>query len=268
MKVFIIDDQKARRTALKRLIDQIDRVEVKAASQTYSGNEPFCQDQCDACNNNNVEFHTKNNSYHCALEKINILFIHTSNKCFYRFIQTTFNDYPENDCYVVCYSGGNIPEIFNTIVEKNNGRHIKFFPNIGYNITDDTLKTKWYLEVFIDAVRSEKNNPFDYLVRKGTPYLIALAILCQGYIAAHGGEGLSGLTDQLKKKAAEKWPKVEQGWWVPVLGGDGNGNELKNALVVAGKSEDEANKLIMNVKINQDINAVYKTVSGILGGKS
>ena len=59
------------------------------------------------------------------------------------------------------------------------------------------------------------------LNKKLKPHLIALSILCQGYLAAHGGNGLKGwdgLLDDLKRAAKSNWPKVKKDWWIPAFG--------------------------------------------------
>lgn len=58
-------------------------------------------------------------------------------------------------------------------------------------------------------------------LKQSIPYLIALSILCQGYLAAHGGNGLKGwdgLSFDLKEAAKLNWPNVKNDWWEPVFG--------------------------------------------------
>lgn len=99
---------------------------------------------------------------------------------------------------------------------------------------------------------------------KRKEHLIALAILCQSYLAAHG------LLDSLKGKGikidSDKVKLTESpDWWKPALGDD-NGAELKKELLIFGKTDEEANKLIQDIK-GENVETVYETLRGILAGK-
>lgn len=135
---------------------------------------PYIVSICNNCNNNG----------YVTLQEPFILFIHTSNKCFYRFIDALLTH--STNCWIVCYSGADSADAFDNIERKHKSKeNIRFFPRIYPSITSETLKQKWDINTFVQAVINQEKNPFDRLVRKGTPHLIALSILCQGYLAAH-----------------------------------------------------------------------------------
>lgn len=77
-----------------------------------------------------------------------------------------------------------------------------------------------YIKSFCDAPNQEKFNALWDQIQKKSPdtltNLIALSILCQGYLAANGGNGLDGwdkLPDELKKKASDNWSNLKTNWW-------------------------------------------------------
>ena len=155
-----------------------------------------------------------------------ILFIHTSNKCFYRFIDQFLA--ADVTCWIVCYSGADKADAFNTIMTKHSKKqNIRFHPYISPSITSQTMRQEWDINAFVHAVINQEENPFDRLVRKGTPHLIALSILCQGYLAARGGGGLNVWNDSLQgmliSDAKERTEKPD--WWDPVWEDDGTGIE-------------------------------------------
>lgn len=95
------------------------------------------------------------------------------------------------------------------------------------------------------------------------PHLIALSILCQGYLAAHEGEGLVGwdkVPPDIKRKVAEKIkdpdptknPTKKQ-WWNSALGDDKSKiqDEL-NAVPDKDESKSSVQKLITAIYTGDD----------------
>lgn len=75
------------------------------------------------------------------------------------------------------------------------------------------------------------------LLKKAKPHLIALYILCEGYLAAHD-EGLSGWNDNLKnllKIEGAKDKTEKKDWWKPALGDDLQGKEIESELNVVSE---------------------------------
>jgi hypothetical protein len=55
------------------------------------------------------------------------------------------------------------------------------------------------------------------LVKRQNAHLLTLSILCQGYLAAHGGIGLkSKIPDELKDVAKKNWNRLKKDWWKPI----------------------------------------------------
>lgn len=62
----------------------------------------------------------------------------------------------------------------------------------------DSAHSFWKtINIFIKTLQEENNAQWELLYERHYNHLIALAILCQGYLAAHGGDGLG-----------EEWKKV------------------------------------------------------------
>lgn len=98
--------------------------------------------------------------------------------------------------------------------------------------------------------------------------LITLSILCQGYLAAHGGNGLDGwdkLSSELKEKASRNWENLEKTWWDVI--------DLKQAeKELADRDEDEKIKNLLD-KISlsavdvSTVEAAYPVIKKILINK-
>ena len=91
-------------------------------------------------------------------------------------------------------------------------------------------------------------------------HLIALSILCQGYLAAHDVEEFSVSDSGLQKKAVENQEKTEvKDWWKPALGEDYKGKALNEELEARDEEKKDANKAINDLTniISKDDNAYF-----------
>jgi hypothetical protein len=192
-----------------------------------------------------------------------IYFIHTSNKCFYRFVSAILNC-NNTRSWIVCYSG-DLSTSYKAIESKFPSRkNIEFYP---YIATYDDIISKWDIPAFVQAVKETKDNPFDYLERTGTPHLIALSILCQGYLAAHGTkDSLNGWEDvwnklgkaikdhrKKYKLVASKMSITEtKDWWRKAIGAKQN-NIMNELSTIAMDKSDE------KTKIKSLIEIIYKS---------
>lgn len=89
------------------------------------------------------------------------------------------------------------------------------------------------------------------LKKKNTPHLIALSILCQGYLAAHGGAGLDGwdrVTQDIKSKAVEKLKisddkknPTKKEWWKSALGKDDQSKTEEELKGILEKDDEKGN---------------------------
>ena len=79
------------------------------------------------------------------------------------------------------------------------------------------------------STKLDRQEIIERLKKNKTNYLIALSILCQGYLAAHGGAGLrSEIPDDLKAIAQGNWEKVKGSWWDIVKTSDSIQQEIDN----------------------------------------
>jgi len=121
----------------------------------------------------------------------------------------------------------------------------------------------------------------DYIIKKkANPHLIALSILCQGYLAAHGGAGLDGwdkVHQDIKDKAAEKLNDSDdkknpskKAWWKTVLEGRKN---IEDELDEEQKKDGKIITLLDAIYNNGDLSKVdtvkeaYIDLKSILQGK-
>lgn len=99
------------------------------------------------------------------------------------------------------------------------------------------------------------------------PHLIALSILCQGYLAAHGEERFKISDDKLQEKAENNKDTTElQNWWKPALGKNTEGKELYSELETVDENKKKDIKcLIKKIKVNDvNIEVVKNAYSKIL----
>jgi len=221
MNIRITDNKKTRRNAIKNNIVNagVNGLFIKYANQAFEGDLNGCQiasgfgEYCNTC--------TLEVNYYSICVPF-ILFIHTSNKCFYRFVAKFLES--KTPCWIVCYSGGDAADAhaYKALKEKYPSKeNIIFSPHISPSVSSEVLNQKWDINAFVEAVIKNQPNPFGYLERKGTPYLTALSILCQGYLAAH--EEISLLTNlgKLKGTATSKVGITEDAnWWLLVISGN------------------------------------------------
>lgn len=105
-----------------------------------------------------------------------------------------------------------------------------------------------------------------YLLTIPKPHIIALSILCQGYLAAHGKKdslrgwedvcnnlphNLKGENFQLKTKSKTE----EKDWWEPALEADFNGEKLVKELKTMDKDKKAIECLIKIIKNKKDENS-------------
>lgn len=133
---------------------------------------------------------------------------------------------------------------------------------------------KTAIEKFIRCIAGNTNNYEAYfnelitesLKKKANPHLIALSILCQGYLASHGGAGLDGwdkVPDELKNKVQTEDNKNKtkgKSWWTSALGND------------ESKIQNELNAVPDDPKINKHdiiklITAIYTNGDTLPNGK-
>ncbi len=69
-------------------------------------------------------------------------------------------------------------------------------------------------------------------LKKHTPHLISLSILCQGYLTAHGAEGFEISDDELQKKALNNKVTTEmKNWWKPAMDDIINGAKVNDSRI-------------------------------------
>lgn len=97
-------------------------------------------------------------------------------------------------------------------------------------------------------------NPRCLLPPQHLTFLTSLAILCQGYLAAHWDKienidellpGWSSLSDDVKNKPKTNWDRVKKDWWKPALGENMKGEELIKELKAFNKYDEF-------IKLNKD----------------
>ncbi|MFQ5686052.1 MAG: hypothetical protein ACE5GV_05270 [Candidatus Scalindua sp.] len=101
-------------------------------------------------------------------------------------------------------------------------------------------------------------------------HLIALSILCQGYLAANEEhlkeeKKIIKLPEGISISKDKKGNTIKRDWWKPALGEDYKGDELKNEL----KTEDKLNdaiecliEIIRDKKVKKDGNEIVYFVNG------
>lgn len=104
---------------------------------------------------------------------------------------------------------------------------------------------------------SEFKKLIEYSLKKNSkPHLIALSILCQGYLAAHGGNGLDGwknLPENLRKIVQSKGNKKkteERSWWKSALGDNYNAKDLNKELETVDKEKNQESIKSINCLID------------------
>lgn len=97
--------------------------------------------------------------------------------------------------------------------------------------------------------------------------LIALSILCQGYLAAHGGDGLMGeLSVELKDIAMKRWKdlNLENSWW-DIINIDKGNEELKDKKKNERENIENMINEIINKKVSVDkVQKAYDAITRIL----
>lgn len=104
-------------------------------------------------------------------------------------------------------------------------------------------------------------------LNKNLQHLIAFSILCQGYLAAYGGDGLNGkMSGELKDVVMKRWAdlNLENSWWDII-----NINTLHEEL--KDKEEDEKAKIedllikIINKNVSVDrVKTAYDAITRII----
>lgn len=118
------------------------------------------------------------------------------------------------------------------------------------------IKDEMSLNEIIKALTSPKNT-----------HIIALSILCQGYLSAHGK--IEGLPDSLKKIAQENQSQVNQAWWMPALGEELKGEELikeleaLNKITIFGKLKEDGHQAVINALTIENGEQLTKLVTTI-----
>lgn len=214
-------NENGRRQVIKAILDNsgfsIEKFEEEVFENNRDCSIKYDKDKCKTCDEN-IEFYD--------IQKPFILFIHASNACFYRFVKElleSLKDDEGNSYWIVCYSGSDKSDAYNELnKEYTNNNNIKFSPKIGALITNEQLNNKWNIKAFVEAVIKNEANPFDKLVNKIPSYLIALSILCQGYLVAHEKIDLPDNLGKLKETIKSKAGITEDvnDWWLPVIGGN------------------------------------------------
>lgn len=130
----------------------------------------------------------------------------------------------------------------------------KFMKNISLNETDYSIEFAKLIEESL---------------KKDTPHLIALSIICQGYLAAHGRKDiLSGWDDVWKKlpndlkdvgfQLKTKSKTEEKGWWKPALGTNLDGKSLIEELEALDKAaefktlKENNDKSVLDALVSED----------------
>lgn len=138
-----------------------------------------------------------------------ILFIHTSNGCSKEFLEDLFSKKNGlGSSWIACYSGGDEPDWYENL-GTNSFKNIRFFRHIG-----DDVESKWDIPAFVSAVLDKKEKAFDYLVRKPKSHLIALSILCQGYLAVKDPDKIK-FTNKID--LTNKDINIPVNWWEPAF---------------------------------------------------
>lgn len=244
--VYVIDNRSTRLSSFKKILNnKSTEYEYKGSAESTFKPESRsivrpCNENCIDCNKNIVFL---------PLEKPFILFIHTSNKCFCRYVKQFFAN--DNNCWIVCYSGDDTADSYEALREKHpSKKNIKFFPHISPSISSEALNHKWDIKAFIEAVITSRPNPFDCLERKGTPYLIALSILCQGYLVDNFYQLNNGAKEDLKHlneisaKVTVKGLSLQKDWWKPALDNDFMVTELIKELGMVNENDRDDNDRI------------------------
>lgn len=130
--------------------------------------------------------------------------------------------------------------------------YVFYIKKNGRNVSQDEWKLlfDWAFKLSEDLRGSSNEIPIENIINEmpssvkeilcGTSksYVSALAILCQGYIASHGGEiengiflsGWDKLSGQMKEAIKDKWGTTEKSeWWSCVLG-EGNRDKMMNEI--------------------------------------
>jgi len=253
---------------------------IESFDQVYPDNRPNCN-----CNNRYYKQECTTCKCISSFRKItnedSIIFIHTTNQCFYGFTKQFVKT---NKYWIVCYSGGgqSSAEAYNDLIEAYpDAKNIDFF-GLSPNAIVGDINSKWDIKGVVEAVLEGKTDPFEFLERKGTPHLIALSILCQGYLAAHWEElwenniesvlkGWGNLPNELKEKVKGKKGETEniKTFWLSVINdtnnvrnelSDGNDKVAVNALLDAIDRKNE-----VDLKDNWGIGIVKDANEALLG---
>lgn len=150
-----------------------------------------------------------------------ILFIHINNKKAVAFIK----DYCEMFQNIYITSTSPSTEQLRKI---QNCDKVKLFD---FPILNETTWKSLDWSSAISRWENGEDFPINYLKPKGKTHLIALSILCQGYLAAHWDEidnekkeslyELKSLPDEMKKNAQSNKNKTKgHGWWHPAFNND------------------------------------------------
>jgi hypothetical protein len=123
------------------------------------------------------------------------------------------------------------------------------------------LNLKLFFEVW--AKKPEGPPPLHLLTVFGRPHLIALLILCQGYLAAHGTISVlrdwkklwENVPEDVKDKdnphqlVRQKRDQTERkDWWKPALGADYKGSELKEELSISEGDKEDIGSLLQEIQ--------------------
>lgn len=125
-----------------------------------------------------------------------------------------------------------------------------------YALPHKTVETHLFwngLNTFIKFLKEKGVAKWD-LLYGSINHLIALSILCQGFLAAHGEKGFKILDDQLQQKAEKNKGTTElRSWWDPALKDIINGTGIKDSEILAelemtGRDYGIVKKLIESIR--------------------
>lgn len=195
-----------------------------------------------------------------------IIFLHGRSN----FSQKYYKSIP-NNVAVVVYTGSTsseivLPEWFGNKEVDSDKWHIYLS---GITESADSLNLETFFSSWTEGLNANPNNPppLDLLKYSRTDNLVALAILCQGYLGTHGGEKLDGWDrlDELKNKLTSKRSITENSEWWRIITQEGIKNELV-AVSNAKSIESLVVEIFQGEKIHEKtVEDAYGQLREILG---
>lgn len=163
---------------------------------------------------------------------------------------------------ILCCNGkaNQINEI-NIIIAKYSHTSIAIFDVVG-SLAKQIKDLSNNIDTNINKIR-------EYVLKKNPkPHLLALSILCQGYLAAHGGKVLKGWKDlpaELKNKVSKNRDNVKDKWW-NIIDIEQATNELKDK-----DTDNKISNLLSQIKDNMvnenTVEGADTVLTKILAGK-